>query len=92
VDLGDLGGLDDVGEAGIGVGGDEVLVDGAREEVGFLRNYSVVLPKLVGRKAAQVAVAKFDCSLLGLGEAGQQLGGILLPEPGRVIRLRPRLF
>jgi hypothetical protein len=48
VDLGDLRGLHHVGEAGVGVGGDEVLVEGAREEVGFLRNYGEVLPELVG--------------------------------------------
>ena len=82
VDLGELARQHHLGEAGIGVGGDQVLVDRPREQARFLRHDAEGLAQLVGGKVAQVAAVDADRALARLVEAEHQLGERALARAG----------
>lgn len=72
--FGQLAGVDDLFEAGMGVGENEVVVDGAREQGGFLRHHAEVGTQFVGSEVADVASVKLDAALLRMVEGEQEFG------------------
>src|SRR5688572_15007711 len=82
VNLGELAGLGDLVEAGVWVRGEQVLVDGAREEIGFLRHDAEVLAKLVGAELAGVLAVQEDLPFHRLIEAEEELGQGALAAAG----------
>ena len=77
-----LAGLDDVVEARVRVGHDEVVVDGAGEEHGLLRHDAEGLAQFVGGQMADVAAVEEDLPVRGLVEAQQQFGQRALAAAG----------
>ena len=79
VDFGSFAGIDDVVEAGVGMRHDQVVVEGAREQYGFLRDDAVGLAQFVGGEVADVAAIELDLPIGGLVEAEQKFGQSILP-------------
>src|SRR6185436_20765205 len=60
-------------EGGVGVGGDQVFVDRATEEVGFLRYDAEILAQLVCGKVTEVATVDRELAVGGLVETQHEL-------------------
>ena len=69
-----LAGLDDVLEAGMRMGHDQVVIEGAGEEHGFLRDDAEGGAQFVGGQVADVFAVQIDLAFVGLVEAEQQFG------------------
>ncbi len=82
VDLRRLAGLDDLFEARMGVGHDEVVVKGSGEENGFLRHDPEDAPQLVGGQVADVLAIQIDMAFLGQVESEQNFGERALAAAG----------
>lgn len=74
MDFGRLAGLDDVLEAGVRVGHDQIVVEGAGKEHGFLGDDAEGVSEFIGGEVADVLAIEIDLPFVGLVEAEQQFG------------------
>ena len=78
-----LAGLNHILEAGMRMRHDQVVVEGASEEHGFLRHDTKGLPQFVGGEVPDVLAIEVDLAFVGLIEAEQQFGQRALAATGR---------
>ena len=74
VNLRHLAGVHRLLKRRVRVGDDEVVVDGAREQDGFLRHHAEVMAQFVGAQVADVVAVDLDLPAGGQVEPLQQLG------------------
>ena len=83
VDVGDLGGLEDLGVGGVGVAVAEVLPDRVSEQPGVLEHHAELRPQLPAGDGRDVVPVEGDPASVELVEPQQQVDQRRLAGPGR---------